>query len=311
MYHDEEFSEITMTEIQKKIISVILNDRKNWSHGLSGITSGRIEKLGINRKTFENNIDGLLKNYLIIVKAEEKHDKQIWVFYDITPLAVIVMLKNQYSQHVFGKLKEKSFEEFFPLLMRYWSEIKKIYGDEIYQFLDTAVRKITSFSGYYTKVVGKPSNEWYRHVEYHFSLNFLNYNTVFQRYFMIKKYDERLKQKKKMDNMEDIARFNNSISDELTFLFFFYQLQRESGITTGEGHLRVMNLFSREMYGIGKPDKYEKKLWKNNIDKISGSINIINSDENLKAMIGEKIFFINGQIKKPPVLSYLLKKIKF
>lgn len=112
-----------------------------------GITSGKLEKLGINRKTFDNtdpksinNKDFLVDNYFLRITRKEKHGKQNWIYYKITTLGVIAYLK-----WGFGAKSSPDVvfsETFFPLITRYLKIIHEMYEDTMVNILSNTALKI-------------------------------------------------------------------------------------------------------------------------------------------------------------------------
>ena len=309
MYHDDFLKEIIISDTQEEIISTIIEDRKNFeANDRKGISSARIEKLGINRKTFENNIDFLLQNYLLIVTNEEEHKKQIWIYYDVTPLSYLLLLRKSGVEIVLKRTKEGSLNEFFPYIMRHWEELKKIYGIQIYRSFYSAVKKIDVYLGSHTERGRKARS--HRHLEYHSIVNFPSHNISFKNYFFIKKYENSKKTSKKIVDFQDIKKFNEQLVLDTTFQFYLNLFHRKSAIKTKNGHIIEMYINYNKDESKEDFHEYEYQIWEGEQDRIKKTLEIINKDETIRNSLNEKLTQMNSQMDKPFVFNFLLENIK-
>ncbi len=126
LYHVGDHSMIDLSDIQAEILKTFLDyERKTEGNISKGLTSGAVAKRGLNRRTFEINIDFLLAHHLLKITKEEKHGTQTCKYYDLTPLGVIAFLKWNGQQK-----PRKNFvlsNRFFPHITKYKKQLEELF----------------------------------------------------------------------------------------------------------------------------------------------------------------------------------------
>ena len=112
------------------------------SKGILGLSESSLGKHGFCRGTFANNRDSLLKRHLIRIVHHEIHGLQTWTYYDITPLGLIALLKQEKIKNILKKFRPSLFSRFFPLIGIHWDELSEFYGESLVIFLKKAIDQI-------------------------------------------------------------------------------------------------------------------------------------------------------------------------
>ncbi len=235
---------LDLNDIQGKILTAFVDyDGKNQGEIGQGITSGKLEKLGINRKTFDNtdpnsinNKDFLINNYFLRITRKEKHGKQDWIYYKITTLGIIAYLKwafdtNSSSNIIFS-------DTFFPLITKYFKKIYEMYEDTLSNILSNTALKINVTP----QVTGTVKNQ---RVDSHsiicsISLRMGDFDIIYNQ-FLGEPILEEIKYHVDIDyDDKRNDELNQKLSECFTFLFYYNIIN--SGSSTNE----MFDLFLKE-----------------------------------------------------------------
>ena len=125
--HDGKNRMMNLTDAQGEILEqFILYDAETEGNIGKGMSSLDLAKRGIIRKTFSNNFEYLLDNYLIRLEQVEQHGKQIWKYFVVTTNGVSAYLK--WTREKDNDKKITLTAKFFPLIAKYWKRLRRIYG---------------------------------------------------------------------------------------------------------------------------------------------------------------------------------------
>lgn len=145
MCHHDGFSiMLDLSDAQGKIIKEFINfDADKLGNVGYGLTAGAIEKRGINRRTFETNVNELVKNNFLYLTKSEKHGatKSPWRYYIVSHFGVLAYFKwiNKTKIDKYGVITKR----FFPLITKHWIELKKIYVELLYEVLQNTTDQLS------------------------------------------------------------------------------------------------------------------------------------------------------------------------
>jgi DNA-binding PadR family transcriptional regulator len=306
---------IQLTEQQSNIIKKLVeNTQKVPNQNFLGLSSGGLEKLGINRRTFEINLDLMLHNQLIKIIHEEKHNRQKWRYYDITQLGFLALLK-WLPQKELLKIDVKKFGRFIPYIAIHWDELIRLYDDEIYSILKQSIEQLEIKPLFTDLNISKTKQPaWNKVFVENTRLEFSDpgVEMIFTRVFGV--YSDKEKEQAEENgiklyfpNFEDMR---NSVIKRLTFVFFFNLIRAPLEISL---HHDLWNV--KPKIGIPSKDEIDKQAKKfglqykktlNRMDKASSEvISMIRYDQELMSIIHENLDEIVPKSTQPKIITIL------
>ena len=302
---------LEITDTQGRILEAFMKyDAQKEGNVGYGLTSGGLEKMGINRKSFDNtdknsinNRQHLLKNDLITPTRIEKHGKQNWQYYKLTILGVLAYLK--WANHV--GLKKIISSSFFPLILMHAKEVRKLYGqitDGILaitadrlelELQETLVNSDTGQEKKFGDMIEATT------------LPIFFVDVTFFRIFKrlkIQRIDHGITTTFENPNLETY----NKIADKFTFVFYFNFLNLVFH------KYELFNLINK-MYPVklenGKLDSKYTKTLVNKIKKNAHRLTmIISSDPQLSKIFKENLSEISKGIPNKELTEFILSKLK-
>lgn len=315
IYHDVKSIMILLTEQQGKMIKKLVeNTQKVPNQNFLGLSSGGLEKLGINRRTFEINLDFMLHYQLIKKTHEEKHNFQEWRYYDVTQLGFLALLKWLPSKEIL-KMDVKKFGRFIPYIAIHWDKLISLYEVEIFSILKQSIEQIeikpafSDLKGYKKKL---PT--WNKIFVEKMRLEFSDpaVEMVFTRVFGV--YSDKEKGEAEKNGIKlyfpNFENMRNSVIKRLTFVFFFNLIRAPHEISL---HRNLWNV--KPKMGIPSQDEIDKEIKKfglqykktlNRMNKASSEvISMIRYDQELTSIIHENLDEIVPKFTQPKIITIL------
>jgi hypothetical protein len=235
---------LELNDIQGKILTAFVDyDGQNQGEIGKSVTSGKLEKLGINRKTFDNtdpksvnNKDFLIKNYFLRITRKEKHGQQNWIYYKITTLGLIAYLKWAFNTDSSTNIIFS--DTFLPLISKYFKIIYEIYGNTLSNILSNTSQKINVTPQVTGTFKNKSINS--NSIVCSMSLRIGDFDIIYNQ-FLGKPILEEIKHIVDIDyDDKKNNKLNQKLSECFTFLFY-YNL-----INSGSSSNEMFNLFLSE-----------------------------------------------------------------
>ena len=101
---------IEISEKQARIIhTLLINKERTWGR-YYGLSSAGLKRMGLNRRTFDNNRDYLLSHHLIRLTSKESHGLQNWYHFDATLIGFLTLFQNMLQEKIpWMEIKPNSF----------------------------------------------------------------------------------------------------------------------------------------------------------------------------------------------------------
>lgn len=259
------------------IYRLILNKERVF--GSYGLTSNGLSRAGVNRQTFRINKEFLLQNYLISYVSTENHGKQMWKFYDVTPLGFLTAYQNILQGKARRRLpSQRSLEKYFPIVWRNWeylSEVVQKYSDHAMEdFLEISIDGF-SIDNHRTFFQEFDKNS---PINTRINLNFGFYDIAIKSEFHFEEEKFSFKRRHNVKpKMDDRDLFMRNVRENFTFLFFF-------------------NMFPQKESYVN--DSLSKQL-----------ISVINEDSELNQIFNNKVKFTFKFVNEKPLIEFLSKKV--
>ena len=309
---------LNLNDIQGRILNAFVEyDGDNNGEIGYGLTSGKLEKLGINRKTFDNtdpksinNKDFLVDNYFLRITRKEKHGLQTWNYYKISTLGVIAYLKWAYNTIT---SPDVTFSQtFFPLITRHIKIIHEMYGDTMSNILSNTSMKI-NITPQVTGFVKKQRVES-NSIVCSMSLRIGDFDLIYHQ-FLGKPIFKKIQYRTDIDfdDKQNIT-LNQKLSECFTFLFYYNLIN--SGISSNE----MSNLFYNENNYLDKEsydsifDKKEFRIkFKKHIIKLRKNnkkiLKLIKSDPELHKLILNNFDEVLSGLNQTSVIEDMRKNL--
>lgn len=312
------------TDAQGKIIEEFIDyDAEKKGNVGYGLSSGGMEKRGINRRTFVNNVDDLVSNNFLYLthskiystRKKNKEIKSPWNYYVVSHLGVLAYIK-------WATRNNKDFsitKKFFPLITKHMKELQKLYGyDIISLFFQKTVDQIN------VKPQGQitsPNHEQrikLKKLNATMTLPIQDLEVTFTDFIG----EPKTKEIKRFDGLEydfDYSQnetIDKTITDRFTFAFYF------NLINASQNANELLNLALKANPPFFKKGKkvYQKNLeeltkflkqFQTKIEKNSKLItSIINNDPELHKLFTETLSDLNSQLSKAKIIKHLQQSIK-
>lgn len=308
---------ISLSEKQGQILHAFVEyDADNYGDIGYGLTSGKLEKLGINRKTFDNtdpksinNKDFLINNDLLKITQIDKHGRQKWVYYKITTLGVLAYLR--WGSESKSTPEITYSQTFFPLITKNWKKISELYGDLMKDILRYTSLRIDVNS----QIVLSDGNRSLKSksIGCSVTLRIGALDVIFVTFDG--KYDYHVDKKDVtvyIDDKNDELNFN--LANSFTFLFY-YNL-----INSGSNAVEMMKLFFPRHNSLKKengeyhPDK--EQYYKNAYDFMNklkrnqkAILLIIKKDPELHKIFAQYIDEIQSKLNQNTLIKKLRKSL--
>ncbi len=130
---------ITLTNTHQSILGAFVNPK--FKEKNEEMSSGDLKKEGINRRTFEINQEFLLSNGLVKIHSRKKHGTQVWIYYQITKIGLLVLLKSLAASKNTKKLEEYLIH--FPQIKIHANDIRRIFGSKVFE--ETMIAALDNF----------------------------------------------------------------------------------------------------------------------------------------------------------------------
>jgi len=309
---------LTLSKTQGETLNAIIDYESDKFGEIGyGVTSGKLEKLGINRKTFDNtdknsinNKDFLVeKNFLRITRIE-KHGTQNWIYYKITTLGVIAYLKwaseLQYENQVIFS------QTFFPLMTRHLRKIHELYGDTLNDIVSNTSLQINVKP----QVTGTIKNQehYSESIICSITLRVGDLDIIFDQF--LGKYKFQKIQHDINTDFDDSE--NNELNDILanSYTFVFYYNLINSGLNANE----MSNLFIKQYNPFKKNnDQYhtDEKEFKQTLTRLKNKLQknhkkiltIIKNDPELHEMFLQYLDKIMSKLNQDTIIKNLKKNL--
>ena len=302
-------SMIRILPIQATLLQAFLKPRRNtYSNGLSSLA---LKGLGVNRKTFDNHNGFLLNSGLIkIVREEDDHGSQIWKYYELTPVGFLAYLQHIHYSDINKIINSQ--DKFYPLLLRHWKKITKLYGKysgHIFQ------RVLNYFDIGFNVFVGKREGgvaPLYINATLTLTLPFQSLSVSFTKEEGFDPYKE---SNQVVDVQKNFEKIISNIENDFAFSFFFYLLNlpfnvKEQNTVWWEHHVEYdkqkIKVKAKGKDHLESLNEFVKKMRENSIKILS----IIKSDKELMNLFLENLNFINEKFTKPKILTLLEEEIR-
>lgn len=312
------------TDAQGKIIEEFIEyDYEKLGKVGHGLSSGAIEKRGINRRTFVNNIDELVSNNFLYLIRSEKHNgprkkskqpRAEWKYYVVSHLGVLAYIKWATKNY-----KELSItKKFFPLITTHQRELNKLYGDLIIHLLEKTVDQINVKPEGQIITPDKKRKIPLSKLILTMNLPIQDLEIIFTDFIGEPKRDE-IKYLGGLDHDFDYSKnkiIDQAVTDNFTFAFYF------NLINLGKNASELVNLFFKLNFPlIVKENKiYEKdmdvltrnlKKFQVKLEKNSKLItSLVNRDQNLNKLFKEKLQYLNSQLNQAKIIKHLQQNLK-
>lgn len=285
----------------------------HYAESKLGLTGGAIEKKGVNRKTFANNIDWLLERYYAITIWSENHGLQVWKYYTATPLGILAYLKWIVKKDLDKTITFNGI--FAPLLAKHLNQINEWYGDIVTPVMRKTINQINvdpTFTLFFkSKNFSQPSQEMTESMTLTFGL----VDVIFYRNMGKSTYKKIHKFGRDIYDHSNNKKFTIDLSNRFTFAFFFNLINLGySGGDFLDTSLEVnppmkqignrVHLDAKEKI-MKKNTSLEKRLQKNK-KKV---MQLINDDDELFSIFKSTLNEISSKIKEPKVIQYLQKSL--
>jgi hypothetical protein len=303
-----ESSMLELTKVQSDIIYHMTRNQKTMIGQYAGITIAGLKKLGVNRRSAQNNVNFMKYCYLIEKIGSESHGKQDWTYFDSTFLGFLILCQNTLRQSTRRRVWNKAIlKKYLPIISRNLEKISDVYQDDRdgYDFeyifektanqVDIAIEKLEKIS----------EIKNFQKLKIKFNLDFGFYDISIKSEFEFK--TRKFKIPKKMGikpEYDDRDIFLKNVADWFTFLFFFNMFQRNGSYEVKGGAIE-MEIFDE----ILEKTEAGKKLQENYGDFINNVLDIINGDEELKQIFVNYLKLTFSAIGKKRLLKFLENNI--
>lgn len=133
---------IRITPIQAKILETIIYNQKSRDDETLGLSLYDLRKFGVAGRSFEINRDFLLQYRLIKIIREEKTGLQTRVYYDITSIGFLALIKWTDAKEIQKLFKTKVAKRFLPLIDKHWDKLSNVYQMHLSIVLKKSVDQI-------------------------------------------------------------------------------------------------------------------------------------------------------------------------
>lgn len=309
---------LELSDIQGRILNAFVEyDGDNKGEIGYGLTSGKLGKLGINRKTFDNtdknsinNKDFLLDNYFLRITRKESHGQQYWIYYKITTLGVIAYLK--WASELKSEYQVSYSQTFFPLITRHLKKIIELYGDTVSHILSNTALRINIKS----QVSGIIKNQRVdsRTLICSMTLRVGDFDIIYDQ-FLDKPLFKKIKHIVDIDYEDEINdKLNQKLSDCFTFVFYYNLIN--SGLNANE----IVNLFIKEYNTFEKKNgdyyidekKFKIRLKKHQIKlqtNYKKILKLIKSDSELHKLISDNYDEVLSKLDQTSIIEEMRKNL--
>lgn len=311
---------IELTEIQAQIIEKLIENKENVPHqNFLGLSSRGLEKLGVNRRTFEINREFMLHYQLIKKVHEEEHNFEVWRYYNVTQLGFLALLK-WLSPKEIQKINVKKFDRFIPFIAIHWDKLLSWYGEKIFSILKQSIEQVEVKPFLADLNLKEKQPSWNKIFVEKTRLDFVDpgVEMILTRVFGIYSDKEKYESEKNgiklyFPNFEDMR---NNVIRRLTFVFYFNLIRARYEISLHKDLWKVKpkgNISSspdeidKDVRKIGL--QYKKTLKRMN-EASSEVISIITRDPELRSIINDNLNEIAPKFNQPKIITILREKLK-
>lgn len=324
--HDTRCIMLRLTDAQGKIIeSIVKYDADELGNIGYGLTSYKIETLGINRRTFTINVDELIENnFLYLIRSdmhysgrrtEHKDKSSPWNYYQVSTLGFLAYQNwlRQSQKNKTGIITRK----YFPLITEHWKTIHKLYGQVMIEILIQTTNQINVEPQF--KLIHKETKKkiFSRKLVDTLTLNIGTIDVIFYR--NLGEIEIVKPNKKKITQIYDQTRnkeINKAVRDRFTFAFYFNLIN--FGFDTGK---MIEYIFTNKppFYSKGKKIYFKDmnilakstQIFQNKMKKNSKLvIKIINDNPKLYRLFKQTLDEVHSKLSQRKIIKLLNESIK-
>ena len=315
--HASESSMLSLTDAQGKIIQAMIDyDAQKFGEVRYGFTSYKISKLGINRRTFEINVEKLLENNFLYLIRSVQHGGEISPrkYYQVTNLGFIA-----YQKWVFDHKKKTGMitRRFFPLITEHWKSLDTLYGNIMIDILKQTTNQIDVISKFLIHHKETKKKILSRKLVEVLTLNIGTIDIILYRDLgeteVVKPRKRKITQRFDQTTNTEI---NKAVRDRFTFAFYFNLIN--FGYDTGK-MLEYVLTNKPPFYSKGKKIYFKNidtvaksaKTFQNKMEKNSNSvIKIINNDPKLYRLFKQTLDEVYSKLNQRKIIKLLKERIR-